>query len=103
MAGEHIDIARDRQRGRGDHHARRRAVDRDQDKRREGDLSDADLSVYQWMVNAQEPIEGPHIVMDTTQTPPDVLAERLKKYWFDREKHHTTTGFLTSPWTKPLG
>ena len=79
-----------------------RLHDRNSDKRREGDLSDADLSVYQWMVNAQEPIEGPHIVMDTSQTPAAILAERLRKYWFDREKHHTTTGFLTSPWTKPL-
>ena len=42
MAGEHIDIARDRQRGRGDHHARRRTVDRDQDKRRKGHGGRAD-------------------------------------------------------------
>lgn len=49
--------------------------------RREGDLSDAGWSVYQWMVAAQEPIVIPHLTLDTTSSPPEVLAQRLSAYW----------------------
>lgn len=50
-------------------------------KRQTGDLSDADWAVYRWMVEAQEPIVGEHLILDTTATPADVLAEKLYNYW----------------------
>lgn len=50
-----------------------------------GDLSDADWSVYQWMVQAQEPIVVPHITLDTTGTSAGELAARLSNYWLSVE------------------
>ena len=60
---------------------RQRLLNRKGGKRREGDLSDAGWSVYQWMVDAQEPIMVPHLIVDTSQESSDVLAERLSSYW----------------------
>ena len=56
-------------------------------KRRESDLSDADWSVYKWMVEAQEPVVGEHIIVDTTSSLPDVLAKKLKNYWLKCEEN----------------
>ena len=67
---------------------RQRLTARNNGLRREGDLSDADWSVYQWMVHAQEPITRPHKVLDTTSTPPDVLARSLRDYWIEQESAH---------------
>lgn len=50
------------------------------------DLSDAGWVVYQWMVEAQEPIDGPHLVLDTSATPAGVLARRLYDYWMECEQ-----------------
>ncbi len=50
-------------------------------KRQTGDLSDADWAVYKWMVEAQEPIVGEHLILDTTATPAEELAKRLYNYW----------------------
>ncbi|MEJ2746410.1 MAG: ATP-binding protein [Anaerolineae bacterium] len=50
-------------------------------KRQTGDLSDADWTVYKWMVEAQEPIVGEHLILDTTTTPAEELAKRLYNYW----------------------
>ena len=50
-------------------------------KRHTGDLSDADWAVYKWMVEAQEPIVREHLILDTTSTPADELAEKLYNYW----------------------
>lgn len=50
------------------------------------DLSDAGWSVYQWMVEAQEPIAVPHFVADTTSTQPEVLAEQVRQYWMACEE-----------------
>lgn len=54
------------------------------------DLSDADWSVYRWMVEAQEPIAMPHLVLDTTATPAGQLAEQLCNYWMICETTATT-------------
>ncbi|MCI0395805.1 MAG: ATP-binding protein [Chloroflexi bacterium] len=64
-----------------EHIIRERLSQRKSGSRREGDLSDAGWSVYQWMVAAQEPIVEPHIMLDTTETPPVELARRLANYW----------------------
>lgn len=55
--------------------------------RRKSDLSDADWSVYKWMVEAQEPVIGEHIIVDTTSNPPELLAVKLKKYWLECEEN----------------
>lgn len=65
---------------------RERLFRRNSGKRRESDLSDADWSVYKWMVEAQEPVVGEHLILDTTATPPNVLAEKLFYYWLKCEE-----------------
>ncbi len=45
------------------------------------DKSDADWAVYQWMVEAQEPVAGEHLILDTTAASPDELAQKLYTYW----------------------
>lgn len=55
-------------------------------ERHQGDSSDAGWSVYQWMVEAQEPLAVPHLTLDTTDTPPEVLAARLYAYWMAQEQ-----------------
>jgi predicted kinase len=54
--------------------------------RRNGDLSQADWAVYQGMEAAQQPISGPHLILDSTCTPPEQLAEQLQAYWLERER-----------------
>ncbi|MCB8985975.1 MAG: ATP-binding protein [Ardenticatenaceae bacterium] len=49
------------------------------------DKSDADWIVYQWMVEAQEPVVGEHLILDTTNAPPEILAARLRDYWLEVE------------------
>jgi predicted kinase len=65
---------------------RERLYKRNSGQRRETDLSDADWSVYTWMVEAQEPVVGKHLILDTTATPPNVLAEKLFYYWLKCEE-----------------
>ncbi|MEZ4592750.1 MAG: ATP-binding protein [Chloroflexota bacterium] len=65
---------------------RERLFKRNNGQRRETDLSDADWSVYKWMVEAQEPVVGEHLILDTTDTPPNVLAEKLFYYWLKCEE-----------------
>lgn len=65
---------------------RERLYKRNSGQRRETDLSDADWSVYKWMVEAQEPVVGKHLILDTTATPPNVLAEKLFYYWLKCEE-----------------
>jgi predicted kinase len=65
---------------------RERLFKRNSGKRRKTDLSDADWSVYKWMVEAQEPVVGEHLILDTTDTPPNVLAEKLFYYWLKCEE-----------------
>jgi predicted kinase len=66
-------------------------------QRREGDLSDADWSVYKWMVEAQEPVVGPHLILDTTSTAPDILAQQLAHYWLQVEERAPGNLDLQSP------
>lgn len=49
------------------------------------DKSDADWLVYQWMVEAQEPVSGDHLILDTTAASPERLARQLHSYWLDIE------------------
>ena len=72
--------------------------------RRQGDLSDAYWSVYKWMVEMQEPIAGPHLILDTTSTPPEPLAAQLYQYWTDIEANAAGRPYLQSPrWAYKLG
>jgi len=74
----HVQVAKDV--------ARQRLEKRIVGQRRETDMSEADWAVYQWMVEAQEPVERPHLVLDTTDTPIQVLAWQLKEYWLACEQ-----------------
>jgi len=65
---------------------RERLLTRKSGERRDGDMSDAGWSVYQWMVSAQEPIVHDHLILDTTTNPPDQLAVQLRDYWLDIEE-----------------
>lgn len=65
---------------------RQRLQERIRGDSRNGDLSDAGWSVYQWMVEAQEPIAVPHLTLDTTDAPPESLVQQLVDYWMDREE-----------------
>ncbi len=75
---------------------RQRLEQRFSQKRGETDLSEADWSVYKWMVETQEPIIEPHIVLDTTETPATELAEQLANYWLQVEKRATSNLDLQS-------
>ncbi len=82
---------------------RQRLLRRVSGGRRKTDLSDADWSVYKWMVEAQEPVVGLHLILDTTSTKPDVLARKLYKYWVDCETNAESNPDLQSPsWAKKL-
>lgn len=65
---------------------RQRLRERIQGDTQNGDLSDAGWSVYQWMVEAQEPVAVPHVTLDTTDAPPNTLVDRLIDYWAAREE-----------------
>lgn len=76
---------------------------RNSGERRPGDLSDADWSVYKWMVEAQEPIVGDHLILDTTAALPDELANRLYDYWLNEEANAASDPDLQSPsWAREL-
>jgi predicted kinase len=73
-------------------------------KKQTGDLSDADWAVYKWMVEAQEPIVGEHLILDTTETPADELAFKLYNYWSKIEADAEHNLDLQPPsWTRQLG
>jgi predicted kinase len=46
-----------------------------------GDVSEADWSVYRWMQERQEPLQREHLLVDTSSTPPAILAQNLYHYW----------------------
>ncbi|MCP5094537.1 MAG: ATP-binding protein [Chloroflexi bacterium] len=82
---------------------RQRLFNRNSGKRRATDLSDADWSVYKWMVEAQEPVVGDHLILDTTSTPPQELANRLYTYWLNCEANAASNPDLQSPsWASKL-
>jgi predicted kinase len=71
--------------------------------RRKTDMSDADWTVYKWMVETQEPVVGSHLILDTTSTSPDVLAKRLYHYWRESEADAQNNPDLQSPrWANKL-
>lgn len=76
---------------------RQRLLRRMAGQRHHGDLSDADWSVYKWMVEKQEPIVGPHIVLDTTDASPQKLAIELYRYWTQVETDAASNLNLQSP------
>jgi predicted kinase len=76
---------------------RQRLQQRMSKQRRQGDLSDADWSVYKWMVEVQEPVVEPHIILDTTATPADQLAAQLAYYWLQVEERAPGNYNLQSP------
>lgn len=82
---------------------RERLQQRNNGRRRETDLSDADWSVYKWMVEAQEPVVGEHLILDTTMTPPNQLAAQLYEYWLNCEKTAASDPDLQSPsWARQI-
>lgn len=67
------------------------------------DKSDADWAVYQWMVEAQEPVAGEHLILDTTTTTPEDLAQKLYSYWLHIETTAAGDPDLQSPgWASKL-
>ncbi|MCA9995280.1 MAG: ATP-binding protein [Anaerolineales bacterium] len=60
--------------------------------RGQGDISEADWSVYMWMLAKQEPLQREHFLADTTSTPAAILAKALHHYW----KQIETTASFTS-------
>jgi predicted kinase len=82
---------------------RQRLFNRVSGNRRESDLSDADWSVYKWMVEAQEPVVGEHLILDTTSTAPQELADKLYQYWLNCEANAASDPDLQSPrWANQL-
>ena len=68
------------------------------------DKSDADWAVYRWMVEAQEPLTEDHLIVDTTDTSPEKLAQNLYEYWLNVEKNAASDPDLQSPgWASKLG
>lgn len=67
------------------------------------DKSDADWSVYQWMVEVQEPVAGEHLILDTTRMPADELAQKLYAYWLQIETKTTSDpDFQSFSWASKL-
>ena len=67
------------------------------------DKSDADWAVYKWMVEAQEPLTEDHLIVDTTDTSPEKLAQNLYEYWLNVEKNAASDPDLQSPgWASKL-
>jgi len=68
------------------------------------DKSDADWAVYKWMVEAQEPLAEDHLIVDTTETSPENLAQNLYEYWYNVEKNAASDPDLQSPgWAGKFG
>ena len=76
---------------------------RNNGNRRASDLSDADWSVYKWMVEAQEPVVGEHLILDTTSNRPGDLASKLYHYWQSCEATAASDPDLqSSSWARQL-
>jgi len=48
--------------------------------------SDADWAVYQWMVENQEPLTIPHLIIDSSHAPIEESARLLYDYWMKHEE-----------------
>ncbi len=64
---------------------RQRLQARHSHTRRPGDLSDAGWRVYELLQSQFEPLQLPHLILDTSIAPPDQLAHRLRDYWLALE------------------
>lgn len=62
-----------------------RLVGRNSANRRPGDMSDADWTVYNLLVEMQEPMTNPHLILDSSSTSPEALADCLVAYWLKEE------------------
>lgn len=82
---------------------RERLHQRSSGQRRDGDMSDADWSVYKWMVEAQEPVVGEHLILDTTSARPGELAAQLSEYWLNCEATAASDPDIqSSSWARQL-
>lgn len=71
--------------------------------RSDHDLSEADWSVYNWMVQEQEPIMKEHLILDSTHQPVPDLARHLQNYWLQCETDAKSDPYLQSPsWASKL-
>lgn len=59
--------------------------------RGQGDISEADWSVYMWMLAKQEPLQREHFLADTTSTPAAILAQAVYHYWKQIETNVSTS------------
>jgi predicted kinase len=81
----------------------RRLRQRNSDRRKPGDLSDADWAVYKWMVETQEPIIGEHLILDTSIISTDEIAKELTNYWLKVEANAANDPYLQPPgWASQL-
>ena len=55
-------------------------------EQKKGTASDADWAVYQWMVENQEPLTVPHLIIDSSSDPIKKSARRLYEYWMEHEQ-----------------
>lgn len=62
--------------------------------RQNGNLSDADWSVYKWMLGRQEPVRRDHLVIDTTTDSCANLAQNLHQYWLKIEANAACNRYL---------
>ncbi len=51
-----------------------------------GGTSDAGWAVYQWMVENQEPLTVPHLIIDSSVAPIEQSARRLYEFWMEHEQ-----------------
>ncbi|MGW8319319.1 MAG: AAA family ATPase [Candidatus Promineifilaceae bacterium] len=66
---------------------RQRLLGRISGSRRSGDMSDAGIEPFLWMKDVQDPIDDPSLTLDSTNSPPEVLARVVRDYWLLREKN----------------
>lgn len=64
---------------------KQRLSQRNSASRRQGDMSDADWAVYELLVQTQEPLVNRHLILDSSSTSPEALADRLRAYWLKEE------------------
>ncbi|GAB4264998.1 MAG: hypothetical protein Kow0080_04720 [Candidatus Promineifilaceae bacterium] len=82
---------------------RQRMLMRASNRRRKTDLSDADWAVYQWMVEAQEPVMVEHLIVDTTNASVEELGEKVSAYWLDIEANAASDlNLQSSSWARQL-
>jgi predicted kinase len=56
-------------------------------RERRHDYSDADFSIYAKMKNIYEPVQGEHLVVDTSQ-PTEINVQKILLYVFGTDKHY---------------